>query len=87
MEAIRYSETSANSIRLHCVTKPQVSHSFLAFVIICLFVIGICKNLTSYPKGTGALSPGVKRPGLEADYSPPVIVIFIVIVSGAVLSP
>jgi hypothetical protein len=23
--------------------------------------------------GTGALSPGVKRPGREADYSPPTI--------------
>jgi hypothetical protein len=25
----------------------------------------------SYPMGTGALSPGVKRPGSEADRSPP----------------
>jgi hypothetical protein len=25
----------------------------------------------SYPKGTGALSPGVRRPGREADQSPP----------------
>jgi hypothetical protein len=25
----------------------------------------------SYPMGTGAFSPGVKRPGLEADHSPP----------------
>jgi hypothetical protein len=25
----------------------------------------------SYLMGTGALSPGVKRPGLEADHSPP----------------
>jgi hypothetical protein len=25
----------------------------------------------SYPMGTGALSPGVKRPGREADHSPP----------------
>jgi hypothetical protein len=24
-----------------------------------------------YPLGTGALSPGVKRPGREADHSPP----------------
>jgi hypothetical protein len=26
---------------------------------------------TSYPMGTRALTPGVKRPGREADYSPP----------------
>jgi hypothetical protein len=26
---------------------------------------------TSYLMGTGALSPGVKRPGREADHSPP----------------
>jgi hypothetical protein len=26
---------------------------------------------TSYPMGTGALSQGVKRPGHEADHSPP----------------
>jgi hypothetical protein len=26
---------------------------------------------TSYPMGTGALSPGVKRPGREVDHSPP----------------
>jgi hypothetical protein len=26
---------------------------------------------TSYPMGSGALSPGVKRPGREADHSPP----------------
>jgi hypothetical protein len=26
---------------------------------------------TSYPRGTGALSPGVKRPGREIDHSPP----------------
>jgi hypothetical protein len=26
---------------------------------------------TSFPMGTGALSPGVKRPGREVDYSPP----------------
>jgi hypothetical protein len=25
----------------------------------------------SYPVGTGALSPGIKRPGREADHSPP----------------
>jgi hypothetical protein len=25
----------------------------------------------SYPMGIGALSPGVKRPGREPDYSPP----------------
>jgi hypothetical protein len=25
----------------------------------------------SYPIGTGAISPGVKRPGREADHSPP----------------
>jgi hypothetical protein len=25
---------------------------------------------TSYPMGTGALSPGVKRPGRESDHSP-----------------
>jgi hypothetical protein len=25
----------------------------------------------SYPMGTGAFSPGVKRPGREADHSPP----------------
>jgi hypothetical protein len=27
--------------------------------------------LTSYPMDTGALSPGVKRQGREADHSPP----------------
>jgi hypothetical protein len=26
---------------------------------------------TSYPIGTGALSPGIKRQGREADHSPP----------------
>jgi hypothetical protein len=26
---------------------------------------------TFYPMGTGALSPGIKRPELEADHSPP----------------
>jgi hypothetical protein len=26
---------------------------------------------TSYPMGNGALSPGIKRPGREADHSPP----------------
>jgi hypothetical protein len=26
---------------------------------------------TSYPMGTGALSPGVKRPRREVDHSPP----------------
>jgi hypothetical protein len=26
---------------------------------------------TSYPMGTGGSSPGVKRPGREADHSPP----------------
>jgi hypothetical protein len=25
----------------------------------------------SYPMGTAALSPGIKRPGREAEYSPP----------------
>jgi hypothetical protein len=28
-------------------------------------------HATSYPMGTGALSPGVKRPGCESDHSPP----------------
>jgi hypothetical protein len=28
-------------------------------------------HLTSYPMGTGALSPQLKRPGLEADHSLP----------------
>jgi hypothetical protein len=28
-------------------------------------------HLASYPMGTGALSPGVKRPGRETDHSSP----------------
>jgi hypothetical protein len=33
--------------------------------------IGSGVHPTSYPMGTGALSPGLKRPGRETDHSPP----------------
>jgi hypothetical protein len=38
-----------------------------------LYVVqtGSGTQLASYPMGTGALSPGVKRPGREVDHSPP----------------
>jgi hypothetical protein len=35
------------------------------------FQTGSGAHPASYPMGTGALSPGVKRPGREADHSPP----------------
>jgi hypothetical protein len=34
---------------------------------------GFGAHPASYPVGTGALSPGVKQPGREADHSPPAI--------------
>jgi hypothetical protein len=39
----------------------------------CLLVVqtGSVVRPASYPMGTGALSPEVKRPGREADHSPP----------------
>jgi hypothetical protein len=33
--------------------------------------VGCGVHPASYPVGTGALSPGLKRPGREADHSPP----------------
>ncbi|PNF15383.1 hypothetical protein B7P43_G01010 [Cryptotermes secundus] len=38
-----------------------------------LHVVHTCSRAhsSSYPMGTGALSLGVKRPGREADHSPP----------------
>jgi hypothetical protein len=35
------------------------------------FQTGSGAHSASYPMGTGALSLGVKRPGSEADHSPP----------------
>jgi hypothetical protein len=39
--------------------------------LLDVFQTGSGVHPTSYPMGTGALSPGVKRLGREADQSPP----------------
>jgi hypothetical protein len=41
------------------------------FSLLQIVKTGTGANPTSYPMGTGALSPRVKRPGREADYSFP----------------
>jgi hypothetical protein len=45
-------------------------------ICVCMCVCMCVQNGTgahpaSYPMGTGALSVGIKRPGREADHSPP----------------
>jgi hypothetical protein len=42
------------------------------FALLHVVQTGCGAHPTSYPMGTGTLSPGVKRQGREADYSPPV---------------
>jgi hypothetical protein len=41
------------------------------FSLLHVIETGSVGHPTSYPVGTGALFPGVKRTGLEADHSPP----------------
>jgi hypothetical protein len=41
------------------------------FSLLQIIQTGSGVHPTSYPMDTGALSPGVKRPGREADQSPP----------------
>jgi hypothetical protein len=41
------------------------------FLLLHVFQIGTGAHPASYPMDTGGFSPGVKRPGREADHLPP----------------
>jgi hypothetical protein len=44
--------------------------SIQEFLFLYVVQTGSGAHPASYPMGTGAVSPGVKRPGREADHSP-----------------
>jgi hypothetical protein len=51
------------------VVRDPVSHDSSPLHVV---QTGSDVNPASYPKGAGALSPRLKRPGREADHSPPI---------------
>jgi hypothetical protein len=67
------SQDSAVGIATSWTTEGSEWQSRWGQEFLFLHLVQTCSGVhsTSYPMGTGALYPGVKRPGREADHSPP----------------
>jgi len=56
----------------HCSPNlPVLSSTFFAFTTYASHLFVFSRHPASCPMGNGALSPGVKRPGCEAERLPP----------------